>query len=148
MKILQISLNSVILASLLFLEPAHTNNFASAQLPQTSASKSTERILIKDELYFGLSKPGGLTVSDVEWQIFLNSVITPRFQQGLTVMDAYGQYLNQDGKLIKEKTKLVILIYENNLSKNHMIEQVIASYKQRFQQESVLRVTSTVKLSF
>ncbi|KAB8317246.1 DUF3574 domain-containing protein [Tolypothrix campylonemoides VB511288] len=42
----------------------------------------------------------------------------------------------------------IAIIYENNLSKNHMIEQVIASYKQTFQQESVLRVTSTVKLSF
>jgi hypothetical protein len=149
MTILQKSLNTLILAGLLFLEPVHTNTFASAQLPQTAtSSKSNQRILIKDELYFGLAKPGGSTVSDAEWQIFLNRVITPRFQEGLTVMDAYGQYLNQDGKLIKEKTKLVILVYENNLTKNQLIEQVIANYKQTFQQESVLRVTSTVKLSF
>lgn len=87
-------------------------------------------------------------VSEVEWQLFLNRVITPRFQEGLTVMDAYGQYLNSSGKLTREKTKVVILIYENSSNRNQMIEEVIASYKQKFQQESVLRVNTNVRLSF
>jgi hypothetical protein len=148
MTTLQQSLNSLILTGLLFIGPAHTNTFVRAQSPQASTSDSSESILTKDELYFGLSKPGGKMVSEVEWQLFLTRVITPRFQQGLTVMDAYGQYLNRDGKLTREKTKLVILIYENSLTKNSQIQQVISSYKQTFQQESVLRVTSTVRLSF
>ncbi|WP_017315533.1 DUF3574 domain-containing protein [Mastigocladopsis repens] len=148
MAILQNSLNSLILTGLLFIGPADTNTFVRAQSPQTSTFYSSERILTKDELYFGLSKPGGKMVSEVEWQLFLNRVITPRFQEGLTVMDAYGQYLNSSGKLTREKTKVVILIYENSSNRNQMIEEVIASYKQKFQQESVLRVNTNVRLSF
>jgi hypothetical protein len=142
------SLNTLILTALLFITPTYTNTFVRAQLPQTSTSNPSEKILTKDELYFGLSKPGGKTVSEVEWQLFLNRVITPRFQSGLTVIDAYGQYLNSSGKLAREKTKLVILIYENSPIKSSQIAEVIASYKQTFQQESVLRVTTTIKASF
>jgi hypothetical protein len=148
MIIMQKTISSLILTGLLFIAPAYTNTFVRAQLPQTSTSYSSERTLTKDELYFGLSRSGGKMVSELEWQLFLNRVITPRFQSGLTVMDAYGQYLNTSGKLTREKTKLVILIYENSPTKNSQIEEVIASYKQTFQQESVLRVTSTIKASF
>lgn len=142
------SVNSLILTSLLFLAPVYTNTFIRAQSLQISTPNSSEKIFIKDELYFGLSKPEGKTISELEWQLFLNRVITPRFREGLTVIDAYGQYLNSSGKLTREKTKLVILIYENSRTKNQMIEEVIASYKRKFKQESVLRVTSTVKVSF
>ncbi len=145
---MQKSVNSLIITSLLFFIPIHTNTFVHAQSTQTSTQNSTEKIYIKDELYFGLSKPGGKTISEFEWQLFLNRVVTPRFREGLTVIDAYGQYLNSSGKLSIEKTKIVILIYENSRIKNQMIEEVIASYKQKFQQESVLRVTTTVKGSF
>lgn len=98
-------------------------------------------------MYFGLSKPSGV-VSETEWQQFLNGVMTPRFREGLTVKDAYGQYMNKSGKLSQEKTKLVILIYEKSLAKNQMVEEAIANYKRTFQQESVLRVTSNVNVSF
>ncbi|GAX40813.1 hypothetical protein NIES4075_17790 [Tolypothrix sp. NIES-4075] len=145
---MQKSLNSLILTSLLFIAPVHTNTFVHAQSPQRSTQNSTEKIFTKDELYFGLSKLGGDTISELEWQLFLNRVVTPRFREGLTVIDTYGQYLNNSGKLTREKTKLVILIYENSRTKNQMIEEVIASYKRKFKQESVLRVTSTVKVSF
>jgi hypothetical protein len=139
-------MHSLILSGLLLVTPANTNNLVSSLVsPSTQVSS---KILIKDELYFGLSRPGNLTVSEIEWQLFLNRVITPRFKDGLTVMDTYGQYLNNDGKLTREKSKLVILIYDNSSNKNQMVQQVIASYKQRFQQESVLRVTSSVRVSF
>ncbi|OKH13042.1 hypothetical protein NIES592_15540 [Fischerella major NIES-592] len=145
---LQKSLNSLIITGLLFISPIYTSTPVPAQSSQTSISHASTKILIKDELYFGLSKPGGKTVSEVEWQLFLNRVITPRLPDGLTVMDVYGQYLDSYGKLTREKTKLVILIYENSQTQNQKIEEIIASYKKTFQQESVLRVTSSVKVSF
>ncbi|MCP6762303.1 MAG: DUF3574 domain-containing protein [Fischerella sp. CENA71] len=148
MSSLQKSLNSLIITGLLFISPIYTNTVVRAQSSQISTSHASVKILTKDELYFGLSKPGGKTVSEAEWQLFLNHVITPRLPDGLTVMDVYGQYLDSSGKLTREKTKLVILIYENSQTKNQKIEQIIASYKKTFQQESVLRVTSSVKVSF
>lgn len=136
----QNSFKSLTLAGLLLSSSACSNLITRAE--------SSQKTLIKEELYFGLSKPGGKTVSEVEWQQFLNRVITPRFKDGLTVMDANGQYLNNSGKLIKERTKLVVVVYESNSTKNQMVQETISSYKKTFQQEAVLRVSSDVKVSF
>lgn len=103
--------------------------------------------LTKDELYFGLSKQQG-QITETEWQDFLENVITPRFTAGLTVLDAKGQYLNAAGILIREPTKLVILIHANGPKEQQFIQEIITEYKKRFDQESVLRVTSSVTVSF
>ncbi|BAZ41219.1 hypothetical protein NIES4101_71810 [Calothrix sp. NIES-4101] len=128
--------------------PVDIKRLVQAQSSSTSTVSGQEDIIVKEELYFGLSKPGGKIVSELEWQQFLNNVITPRFREGFTVMNANGQYLSRNGKLIRENTKLVILIYQKHSHKNVQIQEAIAKYKQMFQQESVLRVTSNVKLSF
>jgi hypothetical protein len=102
---MQKSVNSLIITILLFFAAVHTNTFFFAQSPQTSSQNSREKIFPKYELYFGLSKPKAKTISEFEWQVFLNRVVTPRFREGLTVIDAYGQYLNSSGKLTREKTR-------------------------------------------
>jgi c-di-GMP-related signal transduction protein len=145
---MQKSLYSLIITGLLVIAPANTNTLTRAESSENSTSNETKQLLTKNELYFGLSKPAGLKISEIEWQQFVNTVITPRFKEGLTVIDANGQYLNNAGTLTREKTKVVILIHDNNPTKNKMIQEVILSYKQKFQQESVLQVTSDVKVSF
>jgi hypothetical protein len=142
---LKTSLNSFILTGLLIIAPGYNNTIARAQPQET---RTSQKQLVKDELYFGLSRKRGKTISELEWQLFLSRVVTPRFKEGLTVIDGYGQYLDSSGLINREKAKIVILIYENNRQKNQMVEEVITSYKRMFQQESVLRVTSNVKVSF
>jgi hypothetical protein len=141
------NLYSIVITALIVIAPASANNRIRAQSSETSTSK-TGRLLTKNELYFGLSKPTGAKISEIEWQQFVNTVITPRFREGLTVIDANGQYQNNAGSIIREKTKLVILIHDNSPTKNKMIQEVIVNYKQKFQQESVLQVTSDVRVSF
>jgi hypothetical protein len=102
----------------------------------------------KTELYFGLSKPGGGTVSPVEWQEFLDKQITPEFKDGLTVYEAYGQYLGQNGKLTKENTRVVVLLYRKLPDRDKAILRIVESYKRLFQQESVLRVSAPVEVQF
>ncbi len=70
--------------------------------------------------------------------------VTPRFPDGLTILDANGQFLGSKG-IIKEKTKLLILIYSNREEDKQEIQEIIDEYKTKFQQESVLRVTSMPK---
>jgi len=103
---------------------------------------------VKTELYFGLSKPDGGAVSEAEWAAFLDREITPRFKDGLTVVNADGQWLEQSGKVAREKTKLVILIHEDTAERGRAIEELIARYKEAFRQESVLRVTRRVNAAF
>jgi Protein of unknown function (DUF3574) len=141
-------LNSLCLAGLLLLAPVCPATIARAQIPETSDTNASPKTFLKDELYFGLTKPGGETVSDSEWQEFVKEVITPHFREGLTVLDGSGQFLNRDGILIRENSKIVILIYESSPGKNRAIQEIIENYKRRFQQESVLRTTSEIKVSF
>lgn len=148
MRTLQKTLGVLFLSSLLLTGAVGSSIKVHAQTPPAPADSSNPNILTKDELYFGRSKPGGGMVSDSEWQQFLDSEITPRFPDGLTVLDAYGQYLNSEGNLSREKTKVVILIYKNSQEKTQAIQEIIDNYKQKFQQESVLRVTSIVQVAF
>ena len=141
-------LNSLCLTCLLFVLPVCPATIARAQLPEASDINAKQTNLLKDELYFGLTKPGGEIVSESEWQEFVSAVITPRFREGLTVLDGSGQFLNSSGMLIRENSKIVILIYEKSPEKNRAVNEIIENYKRTFQQESVLRATSEVKVSF
>ena len=79
-------------------------------------------------------------------------MITPRFPDGLTVLTGYGQFLDSRGVIIQETSKLVILLYpeEERKDKGNRIEKIRECYKERFQQESVLRVDDPrpVRVSF
>ena len=101
---------------------------------------------VKTELYFGLGKDNAGQISAQEWQGFLNNKITPAFKQGLTVVDAYGQYYNKAGTITSENSKMVILIHRPTPESNRAIEALIADYKREFHQESVLRTTAPVKV--
>ncbi|MEG4809733.1 hypothetical protein QUA82_18660 [Microcoleus sp. F8-D3] len=47
---------------LLFILPVCPAAIARAQLPETSDTNAKQTNLLKDELYFGLTKPGGETI--------------------------------------------------------------------------------------
>lgn len=142
------NLNSLLLAGLLFVVPVLPPTGLRAGQPETSETNASQKTFLKDELYFGLNKPGGETIYESEWQEFVKAVITPRFREGLTVLDGSGQFLNSAGILIRENSKIVILIYESSPEKERAVNEIIETYKVRFQQESVLRATSEVKVSF
>jgi hypothetical protein len=105
-------------------------------------------VLVRTELYFGLSKAHGGQVSEVEWAGFLDSVVTPRFPEGLTVLDAAGQYRMESGVIVRERSKLVILFHEDMPALNAAVEEIRAAYRRLFDQESVLRVDSFAGFSY
>ena len=125
--------------------------FVDAQATRTAPSKPSFSAYMRTELFFGMDKPTGGTVSEDEWQRFVAEVVTPRFPDGLTVDDALGQYL--DGKtLVREKSKQLILIYPRKFktASSRKIEEIRAAYIKAFDQRSVLRVDlpSYVLVSF
>ena len=122
-----------------------------AQRPKPAVSKPAFTAYLRTELFFGMDKPTGGTVSEGEWQKFVAEVVTPRFPDGLTVDDALGQYL--DGKtLVREKSKQLLLIYPRRFktASSRKIEEIRAAYIEAFDQKSVLRVDlpSYVLVSF
>ncbi|MEG4348843.1 DUF3574 domain-containing protein [Microcoleus sp. LAD1_D5] len=94
-------LHSLCLTGLLFILPVCPATLARAQLRETSDTNAKQTNLLKDELYFGLTKPGGKTISESEWQEFVKAVITPRFREGLTVLEDSGQLLKRSGVRIR-----------------------------------------------
>ncbi len=102
----------------------------------------------KVELYFGLTD-NGKTISKKKWQQFVNEYITPGFPDGMTIVDAYGQWRNKENSITREKSKLVILICEQDMATAGKVEAIKSKYKELFHQESVLEVDSkTDKVSF
>jgi Protein of unknown function (DUF3574) len=63
-------------------------------------------------LYFGLSIPGGGTVSDADWRDFLAHEVTPRFPDGLTVNEARGQWRDtRTGRVVGEGFSGVVGVF-------------------------------------
>ena len=65
---------------------------------------------VKYELFMGRSGPNGDVVDDAEWTAFLDDVITPRFPDGLTVVDGYGQWRGESGEIQQEASKVIIIV--------------------------------------
>ena len=99
-------------------------------------------------LWFGLSKPQGGSVSSLDWMNFINKQVTPRFKAGLSVYDAQGQWLGENGQLAREKSKALVLIYNFASDNNSRVEALREQYKKQFGQESVMRVDSPSCVSF
>jgi hypothetical protein len=95
----------------------------------------------RSELFFGTAKPDGTAVSDAEWAGFLDSEVTPRFPDGLTVIPGFGQWQGEDGAIVQEQSKQLILFYPREYAADSgaAIEEIRVAYEEQFQQESVLR---------
>jgi hypothetical protein len=96
------------------------------------------------DLYFGREKPGGGEVADAEWGAFVTEVVTSRFPDGLSVFDSSGQYREPNGRIVRERSKrLVVVVFDQPAHKAKVIE-IVEAYKQRFGQYSVFRVEQPV----
>jgi hypothetical protein len=104
--------------------------------------------MIRSELYFGLSQRDGAIVGEQEWSRFLDTAITPRFPDGLTVIDAAGQYRLSSGMIQKERSKVVVLVHSASTRNDSLIVAICRSYARSFNQESVMRVSSGCAQAF
>jgi hypothetical protein len=96
------------------------------------------------DLYFGRDKPAGGEVTDAEWGAFVTEVVTSRFPDGLSVFDSSGQYREPTGRIVRERSKrLVVIVFDSPAHKAKVIE-IVEAYKQRFGQYSVFRVEQPV----
>jgi hypothetical protein len=107
---------------------------------QVASTRSRRFPMARLELYFGTQRPGGAPVTEAEWGAFLNEEVTPRFPDGLTVLTGNGQWRNSAGVITRETSALLIVLYEPSVEKEAAIEDIRAAYKDRFDQESVMRV--------
>jgi len=71
--------------------------------------------------------------------------VTPRFPDGLSVVDVAGQYKGSSGAISRERSKLlIVIVFEPSTTYGPKVQAVIDAYKDRFHQQSVLRVERAV----
>jgi hypothetical protein len=98
----------------------------------------------RTELYFGGSLQDGTPITPAEFELFLDKEVTPAFPDGLTWIEAHGQWMGG-----KEESYLLILLYPySDRDANREIEEIRTDYKAQFDQESVLRADSSDRVSF
>ena len=120
---------------------------ACSQADAPSCPDQTDHF-VKYELFMGRSTQDGEVVDDAAWDAFLEDTVTPRFPDGLSVLDARGQWRSSDGQILKERSKLLVILAPPSDDGLRLIDEISAEYERRFDQESVLRVITDVCVSF
>jgi Protein of unknown function (DUF3574) len=120
--------------------------FASAP---AAACNAPQRPMQQIELMFGRNLAGHLRVDTAAWSRFLAREITPRFPDGLTVLDAAGQWRDPAaGRVVREPSKLVIIVTADEAPARERIAAIVAAYEERFRQRSVGVISRSVCAAF
>ncbi len=93
-------------------------------------------------MYFGAGH-----VDPRAWSHFLARIVTPRFPEGLTVLEGDGQWRGPRG-LRTERSRVLIIYYKPTTESEAAIEAIREAYKRHFSQTSVLRSDSVACVSF
>ena len=99
-------------------------------------------------LFFGRAQGTVEVVSEEQWRDFLADEVTPRFPDGLTVLDAAGQWRNVSGEIVRERAKLLLVLAPPGAEAMQRTDEIAEAYKQAFGQSSVLRVVTPACVSF
>jgi hypothetical protein len=105
--------------------------------------------VITDRLYFGRNIADSLVVSDSAWAGFLRDVVSSRLPSGYTFWLAQGEWRGADGRVRREPGFVLEVVHPpRSAPADSAVLGIIAEYKRRFSQESVLRVITTGRASF
>ncbi len=100
------------------------------------------------EIYFGRHFTSRGEISEQQFAEFLSHHVTPAFPAGMTVYDAYGQMQHSSGEIVKQKTKVVVLVHNNSKADDDAITNIIAAYRSKFGNPQVMLLTKQVKPVF
>jgi hypothetical protein len=114
--------------------------------PQTAASYCPAPLkpAVEVDLFFGGDAGHGRAVTDTEWASFMAEEVTPRFPDGLSVIDVAGQYREPSGRMVRERTKLVVVVVFDSPAHLSRVQAVIDAYNRRHSQNSVFRTEHPV----
>ena len=96
------------------------------------------------DLYFGRETAQGREVSEAEWASFLNEEVTPRFPDGLSVLDVAGQAREPTGRIARERTKLLVVVVFDAPAHQPKVQAIVDAYSRRYGQHGVFRVERPV----
>ena len=106
---------------------------------------------VETQLFFGTERPdGGPAVTDRQFMAFVDKEVTPDFPDGLTVQSGRGQWRDANGKIEKERSYELILLYPVTAAGagDRKVEEIRRAYEKAFAQESVGRVDDRTRADF
>jgi len=105
--------------------------------------------VVTERLYFGRNVGSTLGVTDSAWAVFVREVIGVQLPDGFTYWSAEGAWRGSDGRSIREPSFVLEVVHpERSTRADSAMTVIIAEYKRRFRQESVLRVVTPGRGSF
>lgn len=111
---------------------------------QGLACNAPQKPMMEIELLLGRGK-----ANDARWKQFLAREVTPRFPDGLTVYDTYGQWRDRKRNVIlREQGRVLRIIVPADAPIADEIAAVAGAYKKQFRQKSVGIVTRAACVSF
>ena len=86
---------------------------------------------------------------ELRWLAFLDKEVTPRFPDGLTVFDAYGQWLDH-GQTVPSRlrSKVLVILHEDTPANRAAIDAIRLAWKTATHDQSVLLTSERVDVSF
>ena len=112
---------------------------------QSSGSQS----IVTERLYFGRNTGDTLGVSDSVWAVFVRDVVSARLPAGFTFWPAEGAWRDSIGHRVREPSFVLEVVHPaRSAGADSAIVAIIAEYKRRFRQQSVLRVVTAGHASF
>ena len=108
---------------------------AQAQSSQCHAGQKPRQVA---ELLFGRNIGDRLGVSEAQLGRFVDREISPRFPDGLTVLDAKGEWRDTARHtIVHEPSKLVEIVLPGKEDDAEQLDRIAQAYKSRFRQQSV-----------
>jgi hypothetical protein len=94
------------------------------------------------QLFFGQDVAGKGPLPRRDWNAFLRDTVTPRFPDGFTVFDSYGQWRAPGAaKIGRERSRMIEIAAVDSPEVRKNIADLTALYRARFHQQSVGIVT-------
>jgi len=126
---------------------------ACAPLAEDTGGKSCKSVdgsyQMQADLFFGRDIAGRAPVTPAEQASFLADVVTPRFPDGLTMWETYGQWRDPStGQVGKEDSFVVRIVAPETRVTLERLSEIRSAYKQQFHQQSVGLVFSRSCASF
>ena len=109
---------------------------------------------VRTELYFGIgdwTETALSTEAESRWATFLDAEVTPRFPDGLSVIDIYGQWRDKTkaGTQVKrERSRLLIIVHPSTAENSAKIDAIRDTWKRMAGEQSVLCVNQPVDVWF
>ena len=138
------------LAATVWLAGCATGAQTTAAMPGDPARPAQSSGWVRSELYFAVgNEDGSGLIDEAQWRRFLDREVTPRFPDGLTVLDGYGQWrFQQDDRLVRQRCKVLVVLHEEGSKPREDIEAIRMAWKRMTGHESVLWARQSVEVSF